>query len=86
MRKNLKVQVTKGGITVGDVVIKTVDANDENVKKLFCDLRRMKIIIPGMTIDKVIITEEEEGEENILKNQLLNTFKEIIYLFGFWLK
>ena len=35
MRRNLKVQVTKGGITSGDVVIKTIDANDENVKKLF---------------------------------------------------
>nr|DAN69557.1 MAG TPA: hypothetical protein [Caudoviricetes sp.] len=62
MRRNLKVQVTKGGITSGDVVIKTVDANDENVKKLFGDLRRMTIIIPGGTIDKVIITEEKEGD------------------------
>ena len=32
MRRNLKVQVTKGGITSSDVVIKTIDANDENVK------------------------------------------------------
>lgn len=64
MKRNLKVQVTKGGITSGDVVIKTVDANDESVKKLFGDLRRVSIIIPGKTIDKVIITEEEEGEEN----------------------
>lgn len=60
MKRNLKVQVTKGGITSGDVVINTVDANDENVKKLFGDLRRMTIIIPGGTIDKVIITEEKE--------------------------
>lgn len=64
MRRNLKVQVTKGGITSGDVVIKTIDANDENVKKLFGELRRMTIIIPGGTIDKVIITEEEEGEND----------------------
>ncbi len=64
MRRNLKVQVTKGGITSGDVVIKTIDANDENVKKLFGELRRMPIIIPGETIDKVIITEEKEGEED----------------------
>ena len=64
MRRNLKVQVTKGGITSGDVVIKTIDANDENVKKLFCELRRMTIIIPSGTIDKVIITEEKEGEED----------------------
>ena len=35
MKRNLKVQVTKGVITSGDVVIKTIDANDENVKKLF---------------------------------------------------
>ena len=47
MRRNLKVQVTKGGITSSDVVIKTIDANDENVKKLFGELRRMTIIIPG---------------------------------------
>lgn len=64
MRRNLKVQVTKSGITSGDVVIKTIDANDENVKKLFGELRRMPIIIPGETIDKVIITEEKEGEED----------------------
>ena len=64
MRRNLKVQVTKGGITSGDVVIKTIDANDENVKKLFGELRRMTIIIPSGTIDKVIITEEKEGEED----------------------
>ena len=64
MRRNLKVQVTKGGITSSDVVIKTIDANDENVKKLFGELRRMTIIIPGGTIDKVIITEEKEGEED----------------------
>lgn len=64
MRRNLKVQVTKGGITSGDVVIKTIDANDENVKKLFGELRRMPIIIPGETIDKVIITEEKEGKED----------------------
>lgn len=62
MRRNLKVQVIKGGITSGDVVIKTVDANDENVKKLFGDLHRMTIIISGGTIDKVIITEEKEGD------------------------
>lgn len=64
MRRNLKVQVTKGGITSSDVVIKTIDANDENVKKLFGELRRMTIIISGGTIDKVIITEEKEGEED----------------------
>ena len=64
MRRKLKVQVTKGGITSGDVVIKTIDANDENVKKLFGELRRMTIIIPSGTIDKVIITEEKEGEED----------------------
>lgn len=64
MRRNLKVQVTKGGSTSGDVVIKTIDANDENVKKLFGELRRMPIIIPGETIDKVIITEEKDGEED----------------------
>ena len=64
MRRNLKVQVTKGGITSGEVVIKTIDANDENVKKLFGELRRMTIIIPSGTIDKVIITEEKEGEED----------------------
>ena len=64
MRRNLKVQVTKGGITSVDVVIKTIDANDENVKKLFGELRRMTIIIPSGTIDKVIITEEKEGEED----------------------
>ena len=64
MRRNLKVQVTKGGITSGDVVIKTIDANDVNVKKLFGELRRMTIIIPSGTIDKVIITEEKEGEED----------------------
>ena len=64
MRRNLKVQVTKGGITSSDVVTKTIDANDENVKKLFGELRRMTIIIPGGTIDKVIITEEKEGEED----------------------
>ena len=64
MRRNLKVQVTNGGITSGDVVIKTIDANDENVKKLFGELRRMTIIIPSGTIDKVIITEEKEGEED----------------------
>ena len=64
MRRNLKVQATKGGITSGDVVIKTIDANDENVKKLFGELRRMTIIIPSGTIDKVIITEEKEGEED----------------------
>ena len=64
MRRNLKVQVTKGGITSSDVVIKTIDANDENVKKLFGELQRMTIIIPGGTIDKVIITEEKEGEED----------------------
>lgn len=64
MRRNLKVQVTKGGITSSDVVIKTIDANDENVKKLFGELRRMTIIIPSGTIDKVIITEEKEGEED----------------------
>ena len=64
MRRNLKVQVTKGGITSGDVVIKTIDANDENVKKLFGELRRMTIIIHSGTIDKVIITEEKEGEED----------------------
>ena len=64
MKRNLKVQVTKGGITSGDVVIKTIDANDENVKKLFGELRRMTIIIPGGTIDKVIITEEKEGDDD----------------------
>ena len=64
MRRNLKVQVTKGGITSSDVVIKTIDANDENVKKLFGELRRMTIIIPGWTIDNVIITEEKEREED----------------------
>lgn len=66
MKRNLKVQATNGGITSGDgdVVIKTVDANDESVKKLFGDLRRVSIIIPGKTIDKVIITEEKEGEED----------------------
>lgn len=64
MKRNLKVQVTKCGITSGDVVIKTVDANDESVKKLFGDLRRVSIIIPGKTIDKVIITEDKEGEED----------------------
>lgn len=65
MKRNLKVQVTKGGITSGDVVIKTVDANDENVKKLFGELQKMTIIIPGGTIDKVIITEEEDGEKDV---------------------
>lgn len=64
MKRNLKVQATNGGITSGDVVIKTVDANDESVKKLFGDLRRVSIIIPGKTIDKVIIIAEKEGEED----------------------
>ena len=41
MKRNLKVQVTNGGITSGDVVIKIVDANDENVKKLFGELQKM---------------------------------------------